>query len=140
MSTVFRNALEAHIDQLKHRISGANPTQIADELRMTRELYGRTNDGRVKRSLGNSIRRLESASADAGSFAMALAAPRSLNEPMGWKISSLRKISGAVRSIGSSRIRGVRTATEWTRVAASRTASTEMARPGTSIAARDRII
>lgn len=66
MSTVFRNALEAHIDQLKHRISGANPTQIADELRMSRELYGRTNDGRVKRSLGNSIRRLESASADAG--------------------------------------------------------------------------
>lgn len=66
MSTVFRNALEAHIDQLKNRISGANPAQIADELRMTRELYGRTNDGRVKRSLGNSINRLESASADAG--------------------------------------------------------------------------
>lgn len=66
MSTVFRNALEAHIDQLKHRISGANPTQIADELRMTRELYDRTNDGRVKRSLGNSIRRLETASTDAG--------------------------------------------------------------------------
>jgi len=66
MSTVFRNALETHIDQLKHRISGANPAQIADELRMTRELYDRTNDGRVKRSLGNSIRRLEAASNDAG--------------------------------------------------------------------------
>ncbi|HET9065341.1 MAG TPA: hypothetical protein VFN22_05950 [Gemmatimonadales bacterium] len=66
MSTVFRNALETHIDQLKHRINGANPAQIAEELRMTRELYGRTNDGRVKRSLGNSIRRLEAASSDAG--------------------------------------------------------------------------
>lgn len=66
MSTVFRTALESHIEQLKNRINGANPTQIAEELKMSRELYSRTNDGRVKRSLGNSIKRLELASNDAG--------------------------------------------------------------------------
>lgn len=66
MSTVFRTALETHIEQLKERINGANPGQIAEELRLTQALFDRTKDGRVKRSLGNSIRRLELAQADAG--------------------------------------------------------------------------
>ncbi len=67
MSTAFKTALESHIEQLKERINGANPAQIAEELKLTQALYDRTKDGRVKRSLGNSIRRLEMAQADAGS-------------------------------------------------------------------------
>lgn len=65
MSTVFRTALEAHITQLKDRISGSNPAQIEEELRMTQALLERTKDGRVKRSLNNSISRLEERKSDA---------------------------------------------------------------------------
>ncbi len=68
------------------------------------------------------------ASSPGASRLTALYAPRILNDPIGWRVSSFRKMSGPPGVTAPSGTRGVRIAASYTVRAASRIVSMEIAR------------
>lgn len=60
MSKMFKDAVETHIEQLKNKITGADPRHAEEELRSARALLERTTDTRLRKVLEKRVSALES--------------------------------------------------------------------------------
>jgi hypothetical protein len=60
MSKMFKDAVEVHIEQLKNKITGADPRHVEDELKSARALLAQTTDARLRSALEKRVSTLES--------------------------------------------------------------------------------
>lgn len=60
MSKMFKDAVETHIEQLKNKITGADPRHIDEELKSARLLLEQTTDARLRTIVGKRVQTLES--------------------------------------------------------------------------------
>ena len=66
MSKMFKDAVATHIEQLKNKITGADPRHIDEELKSARALLAQTTDGRLRKALEKRVSTLESQRSNAG--------------------------------------------------------------------------
>jgi hypothetical protein len=66
MSKMFKDAVETHIEQLKNKITGADPRHIDEELKSASVLVAHTTDSRLRKALEKRVSALESQRTNAG--------------------------------------------------------------------------
>ncbi len=66
MSKMFKDAVETHIEQLKNKITGADPRHVEEEAKSVQALLDRTTDSRLRTALQKRLAALQKQKQNAG--------------------------------------------------------------------------